>query len=87
MVNTGYAVNVKLEKLSAIYLPYKYTPTTYDMSETVVEQLSYDADAKLLYTVGKIEIFVSFTAHIIVLLLVDLINAVYLTKLDFIRSL
>ena len=64
MVNKGYAVNVKLEKLSAIYLPYKYTPTTYDMSETVVEQLSYDADAKLLYTVGKIQfISISYSSY------------------------
>ena len=53
-VRDGYSFSVQLEKLSALYLPYDYTPTSlYALLKGAAEQLAYDAEGRLLYTVGK----------------------------------
>ncbi|XP_067651115.1 mesenchyme-specific cell surface glycoprotein-like [Haliotis asinina] len=46
-------VDVRLRRRSTIYLPYTYqNGAKYDLSEVSVEQVSYDSENKILYTVG-----------------------------------
>ena len=53
-IRDGYSFSVQLEKLSALYLPYDYTPTPqYALLKGATEQLAYDAEGRLIYSVGK----------------------------------
>ncbi|XP_046549456.1 LOW QUALITY PROTEIN: mesenchyme-specific cell surface glycoprotein-like [Haliotis rubra] len=46
-------INVRLRRRSTLYLPYTYqNGPKYDLFEVSVEQVSYDSDNKILYTVG-----------------------------------
>lgn len=48
------SVEVSYEILSTLYLPYTYTPTpAYALGEDAAEQLAYDKEAKLIYSIGK----------------------------------
>ena len=61
VIDVGYALNITLNKLSTIFLPYQYSPIMYGMQQNAAEQLSYDADRKILYTVGKSWLIYKFT--------------------------
>ena len=53
-VRDGYTFSVQLEKLSTLYLPYDYSPTPeYELLEDAAEQLAYDVQRKIVYSVGK----------------------------------
>ncbi|XP_046549458.1 mesenchyme-specific cell surface glycoprotein-like [Haliotis rubra] len=64
-------IDVELRKRSSIFLPYTYqNGPKYSLSEVAVEQLTYDSDNKLLYTVGDTVVHVidvSNPNHMIVL--------------------
>lgn len=51
-LSAGLQVNYEI--LSTLYLPYTYEPTaTYALDENAAEQMAYDKEAKIIYTVGK----------------------------------
>lgn len=54
LIHVGYTFDVTLEELSTLYLPYEYTPSpNFGLGEDASEQLTYDNDRKMLYSVGK----------------------------------
>ena len=50
--NFGDTFKVELEKLSTLYLPYQYSPIDYEMDEHAAEAAAYDAEKKIVYSVG-----------------------------------
>lgn len=57
---------VKHKILSTLYLPYTYDPTpTYGLGEDAAEQLAYDKDSKIVYSVGKLKTIYEFFPLII----------------------
>ena len=54
LIHVGYAFDVTLEELSTLYLPFEYTPTpNFGLGVDASEQLAYDKDRRMLYSVGK----------------------------------
>lgn len=55
MVLHCISANIYLEKLSTLYLPYKYENIngTYGYDKLAVEQFTYDANNQIVYTIGK----------------------------------
>ena len=48
------AFDVSFDVLSTLFLPYTYVPTAeYALGKNAAEQLAYDVDGQLLYSVGK----------------------------------
>ncbi|XP_067650977.1 mesenchyme-specific cell surface glycoprotein-like [Haliotis asinina] len=68
-------IDVELRKRSSIFLPYSYqNGPQYSLSEVAVEQLTYDPDNKILYTVGDTVVHVidvSNPNHMIILAYVE----------------
>ncbi|XP_071091434.1 mesenchyme-specific cell surface glycoprotein-like [Haliotis cracherodii] len=63
-------IDVRLRRRSTIFLPYTYqNGAKYSLSEVAVEQLAYDSDNKILYTVGDTVVHaidVSNPSHMII---------------------
>ena len=54
LILVGYAFEVTLEELPTLYLPFEYTPTpNFDLNVDTSEQVAYNKDRKMLYSVGK----------------------------------
>lgn len=47
-------LKLEFKTLSTVYLPYTYSPTPqYKLDKDAAEQMAYDANSKIIYSVGK----------------------------------
>jgi len=61
LVSLGCGITVKYKILSTLYLPYTYDPAeAYALKEDAAEQMSFDKDNQILYSVGKLELLLNF---------------------------